>query len=249
MTEQHHGEEAAATPRAHPIELPPSTEHKSLEGKLRRLLLAGILVLVPVALTVYVLQWLFQTIDGMLPVLADQLGFDRIGLKVPDFPGLGLLLTLLAILVLGWLSTNVLGRRLIHTGERMLSRIPIGRSIYSATKSMLEILSQSQTDAFKRVVLIEYPRRGIYALAFITGVVRWPQIGEDLGDAMMVFLPTTPNPTSGFLLVIPREQVIDIPLSVEEGMRLVISGGILSAQISGLLDSDPNPASVPPASP
>jgi uncharacterized membrane protein len=111
-------------------------------------------------------------------------------------------------------------------------RLPIARSIYGATKGILDAVSQDQTETFKRVVLIEYPKKDLFALAFVTGGARWGQINERLNDLLLVFVPTTPNPTSGFLLLVPRTEAIDLPIPVEEGIRMVISGGILLPPIS-----------------
>lgn len=113
--------------------------------------------------------------------------------------------------------------------------------MYSASKNVLEILSERQADAFKRVVLLEYPRKGIYAIAFVTGRVSWGWLHSGVADARTVFLPTTPNPTSGFLLVVPPEELIDLPITVEEGIRLVISGGILLPKASDPTEPDSFP--------
>ena len=205
--------------------------------RFQRVLIAGLVVLVPVALTAFVLYQLFQLLDGVFePLMLRWAG--------RHIPGVGVVLTFLVVLFLGWLSTNVLGRRLIHLAERLVARVPIGRSVYSASKSVLEILSERQTDAFKRVALIEYPRKGLYSLIFVTGKVAWKRLGPELDGALTVFLPTTPNPTSGYLLLVPRSEVIDLPISVEDGVRLVISGGMLLPK-SGDLGA-PGPASSEP---
>lgn len=192
----------------------------TLRQRLQRLLVAGLVVLAPVALTAFVLYQLFRLIDGVFEPL-----FVR--LVGTHLPGIGVLLTLLVVLILGWLSTSFFGRRLIRVAERLMARVPIGRSVYSASKSVLEILAERQTDAFKRVVMIEYPRKGLYSIAFVTGKVDWTRLSPEVADARTVFLPTTPNPTSGYLLLVPVSEIIDLPISVEEGVRLVISGGIL----------------------
>lgn len=210
--------------------------------RLQRLLLAGLALLVPVALTGYVLYQLFLLMDGLFaPLLERILGW--------RFPGLGLLLTLAIILLLGWLSANVVGRRLIQAAERIVHRIPIGRAVYSSSKSVLQVLSEDRADAFKRVVLIEYPHRGSFALAFVTGTARWAQIHPDIADARIVFLPTAPNPTSGYLLIVPRDQVFDLPISVEEGFRMVLSGGILLPKLPAPGAADPPAAGVPSPGP
>jgi len=192
------------------------------------MVVTGILILIPVAVTGFVLVQIFRLMDGLFaPVLSRVLG-RALGAEAPvHIPGLGLLLTLLLILVIGWLSTNVAGRRVLRSGERLVLRLPVARSIYGATKGILEALSKDQGEAFKRVVLVEYPKKDLFAIGFVTGGARWGQINERLADLLLVFVPTTPNPTSGFLLLVPRAEAIDLPVTVEEGVRMVVSGGIL----------------------
>lgn len=208
----------------------PSVRPHPWRTRLRNRLLGGLLILAPAYLTFYVLVLLFRLMDGIFAPLIDRtlsVLLERPGTHVP---GLGILLTLLVILFLGWLSTGVVGRRIIHGVEAFIRRIPVARSVYAATKGVLEAISQDQTEAFKRVVLIEYPRRGIYGIAFVTGgTARWghPPHGEDL---IPVFVPTTPNPTSGYLLLVPQSELIDCPVTIEEGVRMVVSGGILQPE-------------------
>jgi uncharacterized membrane protein len=197
----------------------------------KRILVTGLVILVPVTLTVYIRKQLFDFMDGIFAPVIDK----AIGVYLPGFhiPGLGLVLTLLVVLLLGWLSTNVVGRRLIHGAEALICRIPVAKSIYSATKGVLEAVSFDQGEAFQRVVLIEYPKENIFALAFVTKSARWPELSPKTADVLLVFVPTTPNPTSGFLLLVPRSETIPMPMSVEEGIRMVISGGILLPDLTG----------------
>lgn len=207
---------------------PPVRHHVGWKARLRRKLVAGIVILIPVAVTVFVLAQIFKFMDGIFaPVVSRVLGRILGEAEKVHIPGLGMVLTLLLILLLGWLSTNVAGRRLLRSLERVLLRLPVARSIYGATKGILDTVSKDQAEAFKRVVLIEYPRKDLFALAFVTGGARWGRIDERLDDLLLVFLPTSPNPTSGFLLLVPASEAIDLPMSVEEGFRMVISGGIL----------------------
>ena len=203
--------------------------------RLRRALVAGLVILVPVTLTIFILYRIFRFMDSIFAPVIDR----TLGIYLPGahIPGLGVLLTIIVVLLLGWLSTNVVGRSLIQATERLICRIPVAKSIYSATKGFLETLSFKQTEAFKRVVLIEYPKENIFALAFVTGWASWPSIHKKLTDTVLVFVPTTPNPTSGFLLLVPRQEAIDLPISVEEGVRLVISGGILLPNMAPGMDA------------
>jgi uncharacterized membrane protein len=216
-----------------PVKPEPShPEHHSLHphplrSRLRNLLLGGLLILAPAYLTVYVLLLLFRFMDGIFAPLIDKTlstFFEEPGIHIP---GLGILLTLLVILFLGWLSTGVVGRRMIDSVEAFIRRVPVARSVYGATKGVLEAVSRDQADAFKRVVLVEYPRRGMYGIGFVTGgPARWGQVPHD-EELIPVFVPTTPNPTSGYLLLVPQREIIECPITIEEGVRMVVSGGIL----------------------
>jgi len=211
------------SPTPHADSLPQA--HAPWGQRIKRLFFTGLLILIPLALTVYILVALFQLMDGIFAPLVDR----AVGIFFPGVhvPGLGVLLTLAVIFGIGWLSTNVGGRRLIRLFEKVMGRIPVAKSVYGATKGILEALSHEQREAFRRVVLVEYPKANIFALGFVTGSTRWPTVDEKLSDIVLVFIPTTPNPTSGFLLLVPREETVPLPFSVEEGIRMVISGGIL----------------------
>ena len=208
---------------------PSHAEHHPhpLRSRLRTLLIGGLLILAPAYLTVYVLLLLFRFMDGIFAPLIDKTLSTFLKEPGIHIPGLGILLTLLVVLFLGWLSTGVVGRRIIESVETFIRRIPIAKSVYGATKGVLEAVSRDQADAFKRVVLIEYPRRGVYGIAFVTGgPSRWGPAPHD-EELISVFVPTTPNPTSGFLLLVPQRDLIEVPISIEEGVRMVVSGGIL----------------------
>ena len=196
---------------------------ESWRRRFRKTVLAGLLILVPLALTVFVLRELFQLLDGIFAPLVNRVL--AAALERPDIhvPGLGLLLTAIVVLLLGYLSRS----RLVHAMEGLIRRIPVAKSIYGGTKGILEIIAKDQTEAFKRVVLVEYPKKDVFAIAFVTAGARWGHLDHRLDDLLMVFLPTTPNPTSGFLLLVPRRETIELPITVEEGVRMVISGGIL----------------------
>lgn len=215
-------------PSVHPPDIPP--QHPNWRARLRRLLVTGLLILAPVALTVFVLVQLFQWMDGIFAPLVD--GILAATLERPvHIPGLGLLLTFLVVLLLGWLSTRVAGRRVLRWMEGLIRRVPVAKSIYGATKGILEAVSHDQAEAFKRVVLVEYPKANLFAIGFVTSGSRWGHVHERLADLLLVFVPTTPNPTSGFLLLVPRAEAIELPMTVEEGIRMVISGGILQPEV------------------
>ena len=214
-------------PSVHPPDTPP--HQPNWRGRLRRLLVTGLLILAPVALTVFVLVQLFRWMDGIFAPLVD--GILAATFERPvHIPGLGLLLTFLVILLLGWLSTRVAGRRLLIWMEGLIRKVPVAKGIYGATKGILEAVSKDQAEAFKRVVLVEYPKTNLFAIGFVTSGARWGHVHERLADLLLVFVPTTPNPTSGFLLLVPRAEAIELPIAVEDGIRMVISGGILQPE-------------------
>ena len=214
--------------------------HPHWRTRLRNLLFAGLLILAPVYLTIYVLVLLFRFMDGIFAPLIDRTLATFLGERSLHIPGLGIVLTLVVILFLGWLSRQVLGRRILDAIENLIRRIPIAKSVYGATKGVLEAVSRDQADAFKRVVLVEYPRRGIYGIGFVTGTAAcWgndPTLSEEM---VPVFVPTTPNPTSGFLLLVPPREILECPMTIEEGIRMVVSGGILQPQ--AILGQTPAP--------
>ena len=208
-----------------------SPHHSSWRSRLRNTLLAGLLILAPVYLTAYVLILLFNFMDGIFAPVIDRSIGAFLGEKKVHLPGLGLVLTLLVVIVLGWLAKTVLGRRVIEGFEGFVRRIPVAKSVYGATKGVLEAISRDQADAFKRVVLVEYPRRGIYGIGFVTNSSKRWFTGGGTAELLPVFVPTTPNPTSGFLLLVPPEEVIECPVSVEDGIRMIVSGGILQPEL------------------
>lgn len=216
-------------PVKHEPSLPEHHSHHPhpLRSRLRTLLIGGLLILAPAYLTIYVLLLLFRFMDGIFAPLIDKTLSTFLEEPGIHIPGLGLVLTLSVILFLGWLSTGVVGRRIIASVEAFIGRIPVAKSVYGATKGVLQAVSRDQADAFKRVVLIEYPRRGMYGIGFVTGgPARWGQAPHD-EELIPVFVPTTPNPTSGYLLLVPQRDLIDCPMTIEEGIKTVISGGIL----------------------
>lgn len=189
--------------------------------RLRNYLVAGLVVLLPVVATWQVLVWLFNLIDGLLGGLVTRI-FGR------SIPGLGLAATVIIVLAVGALAANWFGRRLIDCGERLMRRTPIVRNVYSTIKQIIDAFVGANKTAFRNVVLIEYPRKGVYSPGFATGPTAGELSGKTKEDLVGVFVPTTPNPTSGFLLYVPRRDVIYLDMSVEDGLKLVISGGVVT---------------------
>lgn len=190
-------------------------------SRLRRYFITGLIVFLPVAVTVSILLWLFRTLDSFLGRLFTLL----IGRPIP---GLGLLASVAVILVIGVLATNVIGRRIVEFFERLMLRIPLARSIYSATKQLSDSIFGQRRAAFQRAVLIEWPRRGVYTVGFVTGESRGEAQAKTPERVFNVFVVSTPNPTTGFLVLVPEEQVIPLEMSVEDALKMVMSGGIVS---------------------
>ncbi|HSW09572.1 MAG TPA: DUF502 domain-containing protein [Bacillota bacterium] len=194
--------------------------------RMRNAFLAGLLVLLPVFLTYLIFEWLFRLLDGVTGRWID-LAFGR------PMPGLGAIVTIAVVLATGFVTANLVGRRLVAYGESLINRAPLVRTIYQAAKQIVGAFSRQDTAAFKQVVLVEYPRRGIWSIAFVTGEPEG-EMPSRLGKPLVsVLLPTTPNPTSGFLLIAPRDEVIFLDMPVSEGFKMVVSGGLLSSSTRG----------------
>jgi uncharacterized membrane protein len=208
-----------------------------LKQDLKSDLIAGLLVVIPLATTIWLsvstAKWaidLFTRIpkqinpfDGLNPLLTDVLNF-TVGFTVP----------LLSILMIGLMARNIAGRWLLDFGEQLLQAIPLAGSVYKTLKQILETLVSDSKTKFRRVVLVEYPRKGVWTIGFVTGKVS-PQIQAHLSEEVIsVFIPTTPNPTSGWYTVVPQQEAIDIDISIEDAFKVLISGGIVSPEMPGV---------------
>ena len=213
-------------------EQPHLIERKQRVGILSRLrtyFLTGLVVAAPVTITVVLVMWFVDFVDAWFtPMIPDRYQPER----YLDFtvPGLGLIIAVVLLTILGALTANLFGRTLVNYGERLVGRMPLVRNIYSALKQIFEtVLSQSQ-QSFREVALIEYPRRGVYSIAFVTTAAKGEVQARADEEMVSVFLPTTPNPTSGFLLFVPRRDVITLEMSVEDAAKLVISAGLVAPE-------------------
>ena len=187
---------------------------------IKRRIFAGLLAIVPIAVTFWILKLLFTFFDGFAaPILK------RIGIEIP---GLGIILTLVIVFVLGLFVTNVLGKTLFKWGERILAKLPIVNTIYKTIKQITSALSGSTVKSFQQVIFIQYPRIGLWTMCFVTNESQ-NETGEEFYH---VFVPTTPNPTSGVFIIVPKKDVVHPNISVEDGLKAIISGGILDSGIS-----------------
>jgi len=207
---------------------------------IRRHFLSGVLVVVPLILTFIVIRFLFTSIDGVLqPYLHSVLGY--------YIPGLGLVTTLCLIILAGLVTRNYVGHRIYRVGDRILTRMPIVRPIYSAAKQLLTAITGPSTKSFQEVVLIEYPRKGVYAMGFASNTVELEP--KDSMTLVTVFVPSTPTPVSGFVIMVPPEEVVRINMTIEEGVKFLVSGGVaspdtLAGRITQEIPSSPKPEEV-----
>jgi uncharacterized membrane protein len=201
----------------HPRKISNITNVKKIKDFFKKYFITGLLVIIPIWATYYVLSALLSVIDGML---GDMPGY-LLGLK---FPGLGIITLIIIVLLVGVLSANYLGTRLVRYSDQLMQRVPLVRGVYSTVKQIMETFSVKHN--FHGVALVEYPRKGCYSMGFMTGELRGETLGLS-GRFITVFVPTTPNPTAGFLLLLPEAEVKQLTLSVDQGMKFIISIGLV----------------------
>jgi len=198
-----------------------------LSSSLKRYFLTGLLVITPIWGTVLVLKTLFVSVDSILgEMLAEVVTEDYY------VPGLGILTLIILIFLAGIMATNLIGGRIVRKWEEFLDRVPVVRSIYATLKSMMDILSFKQREKYNKVVMIQFPKDGHYCLAFVTGETRDEVQSLAPEPLVHVYVPTSPNPTSGYFLLVPENEVMSVDLSVEEAMKLIVSGGLYSSNKS-----------------
>ena len=195
---------------------------------LRNYFLTGLLVLLPLLVSVKLLIWGFNIINGLA-------GGDFISRYLAEkfrieIPGAGLIILILLILFTGLFAQNYIGKKLIGLGELVLHKIPIVNSIYGTTKQITEGFVKTEKTAFRKVVLVEYPRRGVYSPGFLTGVSPTEAVQKTETPLVNVFIPTVPNPTTGFLIFVPEDQGIYLDMSIEDGFKLILSAGVIKPE-------------------
>ena len=202
---------------------------KNLKRRLRNIFITGLLITLPIVLTWFILQFLFKNLDSLSPVFTNVL--IQLGAPFPEgyrIPFLGVLITLLIILIVGWLTTSFFGKKIFQLGETLVEKIPFVRRIYTGSKQVVISIAQADTSAFRKVVLLEFPRRGLLAIGFVTGESRGEVQRLTQENMFNVFVPTMPNPTSGFLIFAPANELTEVSMSIEEGIKYVVSGGIVT---------------------
>jgi len=192
---------------------------------LRHYLVTGLIVWLPIIVTLLVFRFVIELLDQTISLLPNSYQPEQlIGYRLP---GIGVVLTLVVLLLTGLFATNFFGQRLVRWGEAILTRIPLVRSIYNAAKQVIEAVFSTNSQAFRKVLLVEYPRKGMWSIAFLTNQAN-PDIQTKAGMEMVtIFIPTTPNPTSGFLMAIPKTDALELDMSIEEALKLVISLGVM----------------------
>jgi uncharacterized membrane protein len=195
--------------------------------KLKKYFLTGLVVLGPLGLTLLVVQWVVGTMDRLIDALHPSF----------LFPGFGVLGTLLLVLLVGMLTANVLGRALLGMSEHLMGKIPLIKGIYGLFKQVTETIFSKDKGGFRKVVLIEYPRRGLWSVGFLTGNVEGELRRVMPHRLVNVFVPTTPMPTSGFYVLVPEEDILELRMSVDEAFKLIVSGGMVAPPDRGATSS------------
>jgi len=197
-----------------------------MKPKLKNVFLAGLAVAIPVGLTIYIPIFLIDLMDGLLRVIPAGLHPDQfLGFRIP---GLGVIATLILIFIAGLIATSYAGGKFFRLAESLVDRIPLVRGIYQAIKQIVQTMVSKEGQSFKKVVLVEFPREGLFTAAFVTGTATGELREKTGGRCLNLFVPTTPNPTSGYYLIVPEESATALEMSVEEAFKLIISGGMIS---------------------
>jgi uncharacterized membrane protein len=195
---------------------------------MRKYFVTGLLILVPIGITLWVLNLIISTMDQSLLLLPERWRPGALlGIHVP---GVGAILTLLFVFLVGLLTRNFIGKQVVGWWEALLRRIPVVNSIYSSVKQVSDTLLSSSGNAFRKAVLVQYPRHGSWTIAFLTGVPGGDVKNHLVGDYISVYVPTTPNPTSGFFLMMPRAETVELDMSVDEALKYIVSMGVVAPE-------------------
>ena len=208
--------------------LEPPKQRRTLLGALRTYFLTGLVVTAPIYITFYLMLWFVEFLDGYFRPWIPEIYWPTTYLPI-DVPGVGVVLALVLLTIIGGLAANFLGRGLLRLADRLIRQIPMAGTVYTALRQIFQTAVREEGASFSQVALIEYPRKGLHAIAFVTKAAD-RRVNNATGGAMVgVFLQTTPNPTSGFLLFVPEDELTILDMTVEEGARLVISAGLADA--------------------
>ncbi|MCJ8322303.1 MAG: DUF502 domain-containing protein [Rhizobiales bacterium] len=209
----------------------------SIFGRIRTYFLTGLVIAAPIAITIYATLWVVDLVDAWVLPFIPKSYLPETYLQF-SIPGIGLIIAFVALVLLGAVTANFVGRYIVNLGTGWLEKMPVVRTMYKALKQIFETVVSQGEKNFKQVVIVEYPRRGIFAIAFVATETKG-EVGSNFDEDMVsVFLPTTPNPTSGFLLFVPKKDVKFLDMSVEDGAKLVISAGLVNPEKLPVKDDD-----------
>ena len=195
-------------------------------ASVRKWLLTGLLVIVPGVITAWVLNWIVGTLDQTLQILPGSWQPDKLlGFHIPGF---GVLLTLLILLVVGGIASNFAGRKLVQWGDALVSRIPVVRSIYSSVKQVSDTLFSESGNAFRKAVLVQWPREGVWTVAFVTGAPNGEVAAYLRDEFVSVYVPTTPNPTGGYFVMVRKSDCVELEMSVDSALKYIVSMGVVA---------------------
>jgi len=198
---------------------------------LKKYLITGLLIWIPLVITIWVLKLVVDTLDQSLLLLPDMFRTERwLGVHIP---GMGVLLTVLIVVVTGMLAANFIGERLVRWWHEILHRIPVVNSVYSSVKQVSDTLFASSGQAFRKALLVQWPREGMWTIAFLTGVPGGDVANHLKGDYISVYVPTTPNPTGGYFVIVARSDVIELDMSVDQALKYIISMGVVAPAANG----------------
>jgi len=198
-----------------------------VKNKLKKIFITGLAIIIPIGLTLYILIFLIDMMDNLVKIIPFRYQPETLlGFRIP---GLGVIVTVVLIFVCGLVAKSYLGYKIVSSGESLVDKIPFVRSIYQSIKQVSDSMFADRRSGFKKVVLVEFPRKGIYTVGFVTGKPG-PEIQSKVGQTCIsVFLPTTPNPTSGYLVIVPEDDLLQVDMTVEEALTYIISVGIVTA--------------------
>ncbi|MFB3924557.1 MAG: DUF502 domain-containing protein [Syntrophales bacterium] len=196
-----------------------------MRKRINNIFLTGVAVVIPIGVTLYIFFFLIGIMDNILAIIPAGIHPDK--LLSFHIPGLGVIFTLLLTFVVGLITQSYFGNKLVGWGVGIFNKIPVVRNIYQPTKQLVDSLFSGKGRNFRRVVLVEFPRKGMYTIGFVTGLSRGEVQRKTSEDSLNVFVPTTPNPTSGYYLMVPEKEVVDMDMTVEEAFRLIISIGLV----------------------
>ena len=211
---------------------------KKFNRRLRNIFLTGFIVTLPIALTIFILNFLFKSLDSLSPIFTNWLIL--LGVPLPEgyrIPFLGMIITFGIVFFIGALTNNIFGKKILQFWENIVERIPFVRPIYKGTKQVVASFAAIDVKAFTKVILIEFPRKGAYAIAFVTGRTQG-ELQRLMGqNHLKIFIPTTPNPTSGFIVFADPSEIIELNMTIEEGIKYAVSGGIVNPEQTEFLIS------------